>query len=83
MIFECNSNNLYTEFRVKDFGSGMSDKETINIFKRFYKGENTDKDSIGIGLSLSKAIIEKENGQIIVESKKGKGTMFIIRYFKI
>ena len=83
VIFECNSNNLYTEFRVKDFGSGMSDKETINIFKRFYKGENTDKDSIGIGLSLSKAIIEKENGQIIVESKKGKGTMFIIRYFKI
>lgn len=83
VIFECNSNNLYTEFRVKDFGSGMSEEETINIFKRFYKGENADKDSIGIGLSLSKAIIEKDNGQIIVESKKGRGTTFIIRYFKV
>lgn len=82
VIFECNSNSLYTEFRVKDFGSGMSEEETINIFKRFYKGENADKDSIGIGLSLSKAIIEKDNGQIIVESKKGRGTTFIIRYFK-
>lgn len=82
VIFECNSNNLYTEFRVKDFGSGMSEEEAINIFKRFYKGENADKDSIGIGLSLSKAIIEKDNGQIIVESKKGRGTTFIIRYFK-
>lgn len=84
VILECNDNNLYTEFRIKDFGKGMSAEDTINIFKRFYKGENTDinKDSIGIGLSLSKAIIEKDNGQIVVESKKEKGTTFIIKYFK-
>lgn len=85
VILECNDNNLYTEFRIKDFGKGMSAEDTINIFKRFYKGENTDinKDSIGIGLSLSKAIIEKDNGQIVVESKKEKGTTFIIKYFKV
>lgn len=84
VILECNDNNLYTEFRIKDFGKGMSAEDTINIFKRFYKGENTDinKDSIGIGLSLSKAIIEKNNGQIVVESKKEKGTTFIIKCFK-
>lgn len=83
VILECNDNNLYTEFRIKDFGKGMSAEDTINIFKRFYKGKNADKDSIGIGLSLSKAIIEKDNGQIVVESKKEKGTIFIIKYFKI
>lgn len=83
VILECNDNNLYTEFRIKDFGKGMSEEDTINIFKRFYKGKNADKDSIGIGLSLSKAIIEKGNGQIIVESKKEIGTTFIIKYFKI
>ena len=83
VIIECNDNNLYTEFRIKDFGKGMSAEDTINIFKRFYKGKNADKDSIGIGLSLSKAIIEKDNGQIVVESKKEKGTIFIIKYFKI
>lgn len=83
VIIECTDNNLYTEFRVKDFGKGMSEEDTINIFKRFYKGKNADKDSIGIGLSLSKAIIEKDNGQIVVESKKEKGTIFIIKYFKI
>lgn len=84
VILECNDNNLYTEFRIKDFGKGMSVEDTINIFKRFYKGKNAnaDKDSIGIGLSLSKAIIEKDNGQIVVESKKEKGTTFIIKYFK-
>ena len=83
VILECNDNNLYTEFRIKDFGKGMSEEDTINIFKRFYKGKNADKDSIGIGLSLSKVIIEKDNGQIVVESKKEKGTTFIIKYFKI
>ena len=84
VILECNDNNLYTEFRIKDFGKGMSAEDIVNIFKRFYKGKNTDvnKDSIGIGLSLSKAIIEKDNGQIVVESKKEKGTTFIIKYFK-
>ena len=84
VILECNDNNLYAEFRIKDFGKGMSVEDTINIFKRFYKGKNAnaDKDSIGIGLSLSKAIIEKDNGQIVVESKKEKGTTFIIKYFK-
>lgn len=70
VIFECDDNNLYTEFRIKDFGKGMSEEDTINIFKRFYKGKNAGKESIGIGLSLSKAIIEKDNGQIVVESKK-------------
>lgn len=83
VILECNDNNLYTEFRIRDFGKGMSEEDTINIFKRFYKGKNADKDSIGIGLSLSKTIIEKGNGQIIVESKKEIGTIFIIKYFKI
>lgn len=83
VILECNDNNLYTEFRIKDFGKGMSEEDTINIFKRFYKGKNADKDSIGIGLSLSKVIMEKDNGQIVVESKKEKGTIFIIKYFKV
>ena len=83
VIFECDDNNLYTEFRIKDFGKGMSEEDTINIFKRFYKGKNAGKESIGIGLSLSKAIIEKDNGQIVVESKKEKGTTFIIKYFKV
>lgn len=83
VILQCNDNNLYTEFRIKDFGKGMSEEDTINIFKRFYKGKNADKDSTGIGLSLSKVIIEKGNGQIIVESKKEIGTTFIIKYFKI
>lgn len=77
-----NNNNLYTELIIKDYGKGMDKEEIKNIFKRFYKGNNSFNDSIGIGLSLAKNIIEKDNGLISVKSKKNNGTEFIIKYFK-
>lgn len=82
IIVEVDKNNTYTQIKIKDFGKGMSEDETINIFKRFYKGKNSSSDSNGIGLSLAKAIIEKDNGRVIVNSLKGEGTTFRIKYFK-
>jgi len=81
ILIECDDNNVYTQIKIKDFGKGMDKEDTENIFKRFYKGKDAGKDSIGIGLSLSKAIIEKDNGRVSVESIKDKGTTFIIKYF--
>ncbi|MBO5376190.1 MAG: HAMP domain-containing histidine kinase [Bacilli bacterium] len=81
IIIECADNNVYTQIKIKDFGKGMDKEDAENIFKRFYKGKDAGKDSIGIGLSLSKAIIEKDNGRVLVESVKDKGTTFIIKYF--
>lgn len=75
-------NPMYTKIRIEDEGIGMSQKDLQNIFKRFYKGEESSSDSIGIGLSLAKKIIEKDNGLIKVDSKKGIGTIFEIRYMK-
>lgn len=82
IIVEVDKNNTYTLIKIKDFGKGMSEDETINIFKRFYKGKNSSSDSNGIGLSLAKAIIENDNGRVIVNSLKGEGTTFSIKYFK-
>lgn len=82
IIVEVDENNTYTQIKIKDFGKGMSEDETLNIFKRFYKGKNSSSDSNGIGLSLAKAIIEKDNGRVIVNSLKGEGTIFSIKYFK-
>lgn len=82
IIVEVDNNNTYTQIKIKDFGKGMSEDETLNIFKRFYKGKNSSSDSNGIGLSLAKAIIEKDNGRVIVNSLKGEGTTFSIKYFK-
>lgn len=75
-------NPMYTKISIEDEGIGMSKKDLQNIFKRFYKGEDSSNDSIGIGLSLAKKIIEKDNGLIKVDSKKGIGTTFEIRYMK-
>ncbi len=75
-------NNIYTKIKIIDEGVGMTKKDLQNIFKRFYKGDNSNRDSIGIGLSIAKKIIEKDKGFIKVDSKKGIGTVFEIRYMK-
>lgn len=75
------NNKMYTEITIKDYGKGMSEKDVKHIFERFYKGSNSTSDSVGIGLSLSKSIIEQENGTINVNSKLNKGTIFTIRYY--
>lgn len=75
-------NKIYSTIIIEDKGKGINEKDLPNIFKRFYKGSNASNDSIGIGLALSKSIIEKNNGTIIVESKEGEGTRFIIKYYK-
>ena len=81
VLIECEDNNLYSQIKIIDYGKGMDKEDTLNIFKRFYKGKDSTKDSIGIGLSLSKAIIEEDTGRIAVESEKNKGTIFTIKYF--
>lgn len=75
-------NNLYTEIIIKDSGKGITQKDLPHIFERFYKGKNSNKNSIGIGLALSKSIIEKQNGTINVKSKIDEGTTFEIKFFK-
>lgn len=77
-----NQNNIYTELKIEDNGTGIDAKDLPHIFERFYKGKNSSSDSVGIGLALSKSIIESNNGYIQVDSKLNKGTTFIIKYLK-
>ena len=81
VMIECEDNNLYVQIKIIDFGKGMNHQDTLNIFKRFYKGKGAKEDSVGIGLALAKTMIENDNGRITVESKEGKGTTFKIKYF--
>lgn len=78
----CEENDLFTKIVVEDYGSGINKEDIKHIFERFYKGSNSSSDSIGIGLSLAKVIIEKDNGYIVAESAENKGTKFIIKYLK-
>ncbi|MBR5066673.1 MAG: HAMP domain-containing histidine kinase [Lachnospiraceae bacterium] len=74
--------NIFTQLTIRDTGCGIAKEDIPHIFERFYKGKNAGKDSVGIGLALSKSIIEGEQGEITVESTEGVGTKFIIKFYK-
>ena len=74
--------SVFTKIIIEDEGEGISKKDLPHIFQRFYKSEKSSENSIGIGLSLAKTIIEKDNGYINVKSEEGKGTTFYIKYMK-
>lgn len=72
--------NIY----IKDNGPGIPKDIRKKVFKRFYKGESsTDPKSIGIGLSLSKSIVEELGGEIRLISEEGEGTTFIISFIEM
>lgn len=74
--------SVFTKIIIEDEGEGISKKDLPHIFQRFYKSEKSSENSIGIGLSLAKTIIEKDNGYINVKSEEEKGTTFYIKYMK-
>ena len=73
-------NNFYTKIVIQDEGCGINSKDIKHIFERFYKGQNSSSDSVGIGLALAKSIIERDNGYIICSSENENGTKFEIKY---
>lgn len=75
-------NTLFTKITIKDQGEGISKEDLKHIFERFYKGQNSSENSVGIGLALAKNIIEKNKGMISCKSELDKGTEFVIKYMK-
>lgn len=64
---------------ISDSGCGISDEDKEHIFTPFYTGRRQrGKDGSGLGLSLSKKIVEKLGGIVEFESKPGKGTTFTV-----
>ena len=66
---------------VKDSGCGIHPEDFYHIFKRFYRSRfSKEKQGIGLGLPLSKAIIEAHDGTIEVDSVLGNGTTFTMNF---
>ncbi len=74
-------NPLYVQIRIWDEGHGFAKDELPHLFERFYRGKNGDASGIGIGLSLSKAIIEMQNGIIRAFNLHEGGACFEIRFY--
>ncbi|WP_207532127.1 ATP-binding protein [Desertivirga arenae] len=62
---------------IRDNGKGVSEEELPHIFERFYSEHN--KKGTGVGLALTKNLVELHGGKIEVESSPGKGTSFTVR----
>lgn len=73
---------VMTTINIKDYGNGIDREVLPKIFKRFYRAKSdVNENSIGIGLSLSKGIIEGQGGDITVSSEVGKYTLFTICFY--
>lgn len=81
--------DVYTEnvkdfviIKIKDQGAGMSKVAQKRIFEKFYREHTGDIHNVkghGLGLAYVKRIVDDHNGQVFVESEKGKGSTFIIK----
>ena len=83
-FFETLNNNVIIS--IKDNGIGIPDEDREFIFERFYRTDKSrDKETggIGIGLTISKSIVNAHNGEIFVNSKLNEGTEFIIKLPKL
>ncbi len=75
------SSNEFVEISVQDTGIGIPKEQMDKIFDRFYQVDNRlsrEYEGTGVGLSLSKELVELHKGRILVESEEGKGTVFWI-----
>ena len=82
VLVAAEENDVYTLITVKDHGEGICPEEQKHLFERFYRGRSAGADSVGIGLSLAKEIITRQEGYITVESGKEGGTVFLIKFIK-
>lgn len=75
-------NDVYTMVTVKNRGEVIPEEDQKHLFERFYRGSTAGKDSVGIGLALTREILKQQNGTVSVESDAEKGTRFFIKFLK-
>ncbi|ACV28770.1 Sensor histidine kinase YycG [Anaerococcus prevotii] len=80
IIISSEKNPLYTSLIIEDNGGGIEKENIKKIFKRFYK--TPDSNGFGIGLAMTKTIVEKNNGDIYV-SNTDDGARFEIKFYNV
>lgn len=78
----CENNQLFTEIVIHDSGDGFKKEDLPYLFKRFYRGKNTDATGYGIGLALCRMIITGQGGTITAKNHMQGGAVFSIHFPK-
>ena len=69
------------QITIKDTGQGIPQEDLYYIFKRFYRSRfSKDKQGLGLGLSITKAIVESHDGMITVDSTSNVGSTFVLNF---
>ncbi len=81
--FESDADSDWIRVSVADTGPGIAQEDIPFIFERYYKGTETDdsrgSEGVGLGLAISRGIVEKHGGRIWVESREERGSRFVFR----
>ena len=74
---------IYTEMVIRDTGSGFDPEDIPHVFERFYRGKVALNTSIGIGLALTKMIVERQSGTIRANNRTepDHGAEFTVRFY--
>ena len=72
-------NETHLNLEISDTGKGMSKEDLKRIFERFYRVAGNEEKGSGIGLALTKELVDLHNGNISVDSTKNIGTTFKVR----
>jgi signal transduction histidine kinase len=73
-----NSKQNHLIFKIVDNGPGILEEDQVKLFSKFYRAPSVrdHQDGVGLGLSITKNIVEAHSGTIWVESQVGQGTTF-------
>lgn len=75
----CHKTSNFVEISIKDNGIGIAQQDIYKIFNKFEQLEASRQNSTGLGLAITKELINMHNGNIDVISEPKKGTLFIVR----
>ena len=77
------NDGVFGYISVKDNGLGIAEEDIPRIFDRFYRADKSRNKEIagtGLGLAIAKWIVDSNDGEILVESKIGEGTVFTDKF---
>src|SRR5699024_274107 len=79
IIIDLIDNEMFSEIKVEDFGTGIKKGEENNIFQLYYRGSNiSDQEGYGMGLFITREIIQKHGGYIKAKRKENGLIMSVV-----